>query len=56
MLDFHQIDELRHATRKLEPNTAHDIMRSYGITFETLEGESPEPGDVPATPAAPAGS
>lgn len=48
------IDELRHATRKLEPGTARDIMRSYGITFETLDGEIPEPGDVPAEPAAPA--
>lgn len=47
------IDELRHATRKLEPGTARDIMRSYGITFETLEGEAPEPGDVPAPPATP---
>ena len=47
------IDELRHATRKLEPGTARDIMRSYGITFETLEGESPEPGDVPVPPATP---
>lgn len=47
------IDELRHATRKIEPGTARDIMRSYGITFETLEGETPEPGDVPAVPAAP---
>ena len=48
------IDELRHATRKIEPGTARDILRSYGITFETLEGETPEPGDVPATPAVPA--
>ncbi len=47
------IDELRHATRKIEPGTARDILRSYGITFETLEGEPPEPGDVPADPAAP---
>jgi hypothetical protein len=47
------IDELRHATRKLEPGTARDIMRSYGITFETLEGEAPEPGDVPVQPATP---
>ena len=44
VLDFHQIDELRHATRKLEPGTAHDIMRSYGITFEALEGEQSGPG------------
>lgn len=48
------LDELRHATRKIEPGTARDIQRSYGITFETLEGETPEPGDVPADPVAPA--
>ena len=47
------IDELRHATRKIEPGTARDILRSYGITFETLEGETPEPGDVPADPLTP---
>lgn len=48
------IDEFRHATRKLEPGTAREIMRSYGITFEALEGETPEPGDLPAVPEAPA--
>ncbi len=49
------LDELRHATRRIEPGTARDIMRSYGVTFETLPGEIPEPGDVPADiPAAPA--
>lgn len=47
------IDELRHATRKLEPGTARDIMRSYGVTFEALEGEIPEPGDLPAAPVPP---
>lgn len=53
------LDELRHATRKLEPGTARDIMRSYGVTFEALEGETPAPGDLPAppvTPPAPAAS
>lgn len=48
------IDELRHATRKLEPGTARDIMRSYGITFEALEGEILVPGDLPAEPVPPA--
>ena len=48
------LDELRHATRKLEPGTARDIMRSYGVTFEALEGELPASGDVPATPPVPA--
>jgi len=47
------IDELRHVTRKIEPGTGRDIMRSYGVTFETLEGETPEPGDVPVDPATP---
>jgi hypothetical protein len=28
-------------------------MRSYGVTFEALEGEIPEPGDVPAVPVIP---
>ncbi len=46
-------DELRHATRKIEPGAARDILRSYGVTFETLESEIPEPGDVPVDPAAP---
>ena len=50
------LDELRHATRKLEPGTARDIMRSYGVTFEALDGEIPAPGDLPAAPAAPAAS
>jgi hypothetical protein len=43
-----------HATRKIEPGTARDIMRSYGVTFEALDGEIPEPGDIPVPPAAPA--
>ena len=47
------LDELRHSTRKLEPGTARDIMRSYGVTFEALEGEIPVLGDVPATPTNP---
>ncbi len=46
--------ELRHSTRRIEPGTARDIMRSYGVTFQTLPGETPEPGDVPADPAPPA--
>jgi hypothetical protein len=45
------IEELRHATRRNEPGTARDIMRSYGITFETLPGETPDPADAPVTPA-----
>lgn len=45
---------LRHATRKPEPATARDIMRSYGVTFEALEVEIPAPGDVPTVPPAPA--
>lgn len=36
------IDELRHSTRKLEPGTARDILRSYGVEFESLEGEEPD--------------
>ncbi len=48
------IYELRHATRRNEPSTAREIMRSYGITFEALPGEIPEPGDEPAVPATPA--
>ncbi len=47
------LDELRHSTRRIEPGTARDIMRSYGVTFETLPGEIPEPGDVPADPEEP---
>jgi hypothetical protein len=40
--------ELRHSTRKLEEGTARDILRSYGVTFESLPGETPEPTPAPA--------
>ncbi len=36
------IDELRHSTRRLEPGTARDVMRSYGLSYETLPGEPAE--------------
>jgi hypothetical protein len=55
--DFHNPQSSpRPATHKLEPGTARDIMRSYGVSFEALEGEIPEPGDVPVVPVAPAAS
>lgn len=49
------IDELRHSTRKLEAGTAREVMRSYGLTFETLPGEpadnnpAPQPTPAPTT-------
>ena len=46
------IDELRHTTRRLEAGTARSVMRSYGLTFETLPGESAEP--APANSPVPA--
>lgn len=46
------VDELRHSTRRLEPGTAREVMRSYGLTYETLPGE---PAD-PVTPPSPAPS
>ena len=46
------IADLRHSTRRLEPGTARKILRSYGLTFETLSGETPEP-DQPSTPPTP---
>lgn len=39
--------------RPAPPATSCDILRSCGVTFETLEGETPEPGDVPAESATP---
>ncbi len=42
------LDELRHALRKMEPGTARNIMRSYGVEFELLPGEPPDP-EVPPT-------
>jgi hypothetical protein len=29
-------------------------MRTYGVTFEALEGKVPAPGDVPVATVAPA--
>jgi hypothetical protein len=46
------VDELRHNTRRLEAATAREIMRSYGLSFESLPGEAPEPNQ-PANPAPP---
>jgi hypothetical protein len=43
------VDELRHSTRKLEAGTAREVMRSYGLSYETLPGEAPEPSQ-PANP------
>lgn len=47
------VDELRHSTRRLESGTARSVMRSYGLTFETLPGEDPEPSDPPNPAPAP---
>ena len=44
------VDELRHSTRRLEAGTAREVMRSYGLSYETLPGETPEP-NAPANPA-----
>lgn len=48
------VDELRHSTRRLEAGTARQVMRSYGLTFETLPGETPEPNEPANPPPAPA--
>jgi hypothetical protein len=40
---------LRHSTRKLEPGTTRNVMRSYGVEFDYLPGETPDPA-VPANP------
>ncbi|NBR85959.1 MAG: hypothetical protein EB141_20640 [Verrucomicrobia bacterium] len=48
------VAELRHSTRRLEPGTAREVMRSYGLSFETLPGETPEPGNNPAPAPPPA--
>ncbi len=48
------IEDLRYHTRKLPPGTARDIMRSYGLQFEFLEGEAPDPvTPPPPTPPTP---
>lgn len=44
------IAELRHSTRRLEPGTARGVMRSYGLSYETLPGEAPEPTPPAPTP------
>jgi hypothetical protein len=36
------LDELRYVLRKMEPGTARNIMRSYGVEFEFLPGETPD--------------
>ncbi|MDP3849742.1 MAG: hypothetical protein Q8Q59_04505 [Luteolibacter sp.] len=36
------------STPKIEPGNVRDIMCSYGVTFEAPQGETPQPGDVPA--------
>jgi hypothetical protein len=48
------IEELRHSTRKLEPGTARDVLRSYGVEFDYLPGEAPDAA-VPANPPAAGG-
>lgn len=48
------VDELRHSTRRLEAGTAREVMRSYGLSYETLPGETPEPSEPATPPPAPA--
>ncbi len=48
------IEELQHGTRKMEPGTAREIMRSYGVTFDALPGETPDPAPAPTPTPAPA--
>lgn len=45
------IAELRHSTRRLEPGTAREVMRSYGLSYETLPGEPLEPVQPAPAPA-----
>lgn len=44
--------ELRHSTRKLPSGTAREVMRSYGVEFDLLEGEEPDPTQPPQNPPA----
>ena len=46
------VDELRFRLRKLDAASQRRIMRTYGVTFRYLPGETPDPDDVPETPAA----
>jgi len=48
------VDELRHSTRRLEAGTAREVMRSYGLSYETLPGETPEPNEPANPPPTPA--
>ncbi len=47
------VDELRHSTRKLEAGTAREVMRSYGLSFETLPGEPAESNNGSTTTTTP---
>jgi hypothetical protein len=52
------IKELGHNLRKMADGTARDIMRSYGVEYEFLPGETPDPTPAPTpipAPAPPAG-
>ena len=44
------VGDLRHKTRKQPAGSARDILRSYGLQFEFLEGETPDPVTPPPAP------